>query len=1079
FFLDNGEEVPLVYVNENRKGSQRYRWLLTDPKSKGVKAIVRWAVALNKKQITQLPAEPIEMEQASNISVFFTELERFLENRRTIWGWLTPEEKRLLAQIEIVRVAEYKEDGDKVSALRTDVDIYTPPRGDKKRELLWSYRRSDAADKNFIRNDQSFGFYRIPGGDMKVVVRTPDGTFLIQALGYQLMPGSFNKEWIDFRIRMLNQQQADALVKAIPFWQDQTALTPKTFVENVGAHLDILKPGDLNLFRRMGLTILEWLIRDPVLNRYKDVVKARLSKDAFALSDDRKYFVVKTHRGQEVPLFKLTDNKDQPLEIAVGPVYPENSSRLTAWVTELRNEMLRRQTPRRRQIVAVPVLEGAKNEEQTAVARFLWYLGVFLEANGFAGSLNPAGKEIFDRLEIKQHLSRKAGQARTRDGKMVAQGKASYGDVSVYLKAEESEAPQLVFQYSSDKQRGPDVVAADERFSVFRLLNSENDVLIVRFGNEVFQVVATDVPGGSDWSDQKTKQGHEFDITQISASDLDRLIGFAQPNPGDAAMLAGREVTIDKETGAQLIKPANPEELKQWQEKFRRLKEEFAVWWSGGDLEKFMRVFFEKLVFDFGKFLTQHKFTNLKGQNDLFKNIFGHDEFAELVRHVLEKISEDPETMMEILGDLDGRDHQGTLPDGEDDDDVLSLLNYLKTTTETTAQQMERAYRAMRFMFGNNMDSLVDFLYQFGYTEKEGAREAVLKEWEEVRGRTARASQYVLMNMFPHAIGFRMYRGTSKIEASGPTVRYDRPAYFSLFREGPEGTYQKKTGQLLVANVPLESVRMFHPLWMVDQRSADYGQVLVSAGEYALVDDTGENADLERGEDRLTISVKDMILGMLKPEDQTAVMKIDDLRLSFSDAETLEKQVFYLRIILTELLSNARERGMTQLSLTREENGALLFRVVDRGEIDWPKLLKTAGEASGFGSAMIRGFAQLLGGEYDIRSSQGETTAEVSIPVSDEFQIVDAAMMTNVNAAASTEIDGKTARKVGGIDLDSRKMDLRTRGEQVEFVIPPGFEHVDPNVIPGFTPLILNIVPAADLPMFFGSAAGQRVSDDG
>ncbi|HSV43783.1 MAG TPA: response regulator, partial [Candidatus Bathyarchaeia archaeon] len=58
----------------------------------------------------------------------------------------------------------------------------------------------------------------------------------------------------------------------------------------------------------------------------------------------------------------------------------------------------------------------------------------------------------------------------------------------------------------------------------------------------------------------------------------------------------------------------------------------------------------------------------------------------------------------------------------------------------------------------------------------------------------------------------------------------------------------------------------------------------------------------------------------------------------------------------------------------------------------------------------------------------------------------------------------------GGIDMSPSKMNLREEGEAVNFVVPPGLEDFENLPITGFTPVILDIIPVADISLLLASA---------
>ena len=71
----------------------------------------------------------------------------------------------------------------------------------------------------------------------------------------------------------------------------------------------------------------------------------------------------------------------------------------------------------------------------------------------------------------------------------------------------------------------------------------------------------------------------------------------------------------------------------------------------------------------------------------------------------------------------------------------------------------------------------------------------------------------------------------------------------------------------------------------------------------------------------------------------------------------------------------------------------------------------------------------------------------------------DAAELANEPAKAVTP---------GGIDLNSNRLNLETKGEGVKFNLPKELENLDPASLSGFTPVIFRIVPITNLPFLLG-----------
>lgn len=65
----------------------------------------------------------------------------------------------------------------------------------------------------------------------------------------------------------------------------------------------------------------------------------------------------------------------------------------------------------------------------------------------------------------------------------------------------------------------------------------------------------------------------------------------------------------------------------------------------------------------------------------------------------------------------------------------------------------------------------------------------------------------------------------------------------------------------------------------------------------------------------------------------------------------------------------------------------------------------------------------------------------------------------------------------GGIDLNSKNLQLESSGDQIQMTIPQRFQDMKDVSIDGFVPVIINIVPVNNLPLILGNADTQGSSD--
>jgi hypothetical protein len=66
------------------------------------------------------------------------------------------------------------------------------------------------------------------------------------------------------------------------------------------------------------------------------------------------------------------------------------------------------------------------------------------------------------------------------------------------------------------------------------------------------------------------------------------------------------------------------------------------------------------------------------------------------------------------------------------------------------------------------------------------------------------------------------------------------------------------------------------------------------------------------------------------------------------------------------------------------------------------------------------------------------------------------------------DVSGPSDDKVGGIDFNAKSLDLQTKGQSIEFNLPPEWQDVDFNSIQGFVPIISNIAPIANFNALLG-----------
>ncbi len=82
------------------------------------------------------------------------------------------------------------------------------------------------------------------------------------------------------------------------------------------------------------------------------------------------------------------------------------------------------------------------------------------------------------------------------------------------------------------------------------------------------------------------------------------------------------------------------------------------------------------------------------------------------------------------------------------------------------------------------------------------------------------------------------------------------------------------------------------------------------------------------------------------------------------------------------------------------------------------------------------------------------------------------------NAAAKKVFEEQSSSAVGGIDLNAANLELKRTGSSfIQFNLPPEWQGVDLENIPGFVPVIINIVPIYNFQGFLGMGEDQTQQD--
>ena len=73
-----------------------------------------------------------------------------------------------------------------------------------------------------------------------------------------------------------------------------------------------------------------------------------------------------------------------------------------------------------------------------------------------------------------------------------------------------------------------------------------------------------------------------------------------------------------------------------------------------------------------------------------------------------------------------------------------------------------------------------------------------------------------------------------------------------------------------------------------------------------------------------------------------------------------------------------------------------------------------------------------------------------------------------------TEGEVASASDLGGISMNEDLLEMEISGEMIEFPLPEGFDQINLDDFHGFQPLIIEIVPIQNVPLFLGLTENKR-----
>jgi|GEM_PF-5456205 len=176
-----------------------------------------------------------------------------------------------------------------------------------------------------------------------------------------------------------------------------------------------------------------------------------------------------------------------------------------------------------------------------------------------------------------------------------------------------------------------------------------------------------------------------------------------------------------------------------------------------------------------------------------------------------------------------------------------------------------------------------------------------------------------------------------------------------------------------------------------------------------------------------------------------------------------------------------RKDNLTRIeSMRKDENNSVSSGT--KKEIQWIKDTQLGGDAKDIPSEYA--FVQLMRSINLTKqlNSRGETNIQMLDWAYDSIELIlTGGVRARPGSEATRVVEAKSADQAmtspGGIDLNSGKMDLKVQNEggEIQFNIDPLMMQQLQNA-PGFVPVIINIQPLIDLPLFLGVQARDNSS---
>ncbi|MBU1146747.1 MAG: hypothetical protein KKD11_00135 [Candidatus Omnitrophica bacterium] len=299
-------------------------------------------------------------------------------------------------------------------------------------------------------------------------------------------------------------------------------------------------------------------------------------------------------------------------------------------------------------------------------------------------------------------------------------------------------------------------------------------------------------------SDSKTRDGVMQALIKEYKKRKEHLIGdmsIVNENISD------RLGTYYDDSGVLLVLAKNSSEKREWEERLRRLDDEFGHYSSRG-----INFVYDDITWEFTQLLNSHGFDFDKGYyRDSINKVFNSPFAIKAFIKILETAHNNTTDTLEVFQNISA--NANTNAEVEIEGFYINKLSFIWNVDLTLR---DKILHTLRTFPGDKLVGLCYFFIEFAKLAPD-ARENMLIKISDYKKKRERALTWRLMHLYPkHTIGIRVYRGLRTIVYDGSDKKLigTDPTDFALAKNTAM-RFSSETGQIIVVNIPIEAIVLY------------------------------------------------------------------------------------------------------------------------------------------------------------------------------------------------------------------------------------------------------------------------------